>query len=207
MPSFKTDLEQETILSKYLDKIYNEKGFDFERIFDLDKQHQGIDVIMVTKSVQFFIDEKAQLHYINSDLPTFTFELSYLKNGALKEGWLFDKNKLTQYYFLITGIFLKEGKNELADPDDIDNVKITSVNRDKLIEHLALMKLDKERLFQYDSKLRRDECFGKNIIPELNPKSEGLVYFTEHLVEMPINLQLRLDFLLETKVAKKLNYE
>jgi hypothetical protein len=189
MTNFKSDLKQETILSKYLDNIYIEKKLDFERIFDLHKQHQGIDVIITIKSNQYFIDEKAQLHYINSDLPTFIFELSYLKNGVFKQGWLFDKNKLTEYYFLITGIFLKKGKNKLSHPDDIDKIKITSVNRNKLIEHLSSIDLDKEKLLQYDSKLRKNNSFGKNNIPELNPKLEGLIYFTNHLNEKPINLQ------------------
>lgn len=206
MPSFNSDLEQESILSKYLDNIYKEKGLDFERIFDLDRQHQGIDIIMLIESDEYFIDEKAQLHYINTDLPTFTFELSYLKNDTLKEGWLFDTKKLTQYYFLVTGIFLKTGKNKLSNPDDIDKIKITSVNRAKLIENLSSMNLDKEKLLQYDSELRKKESFGKNNIPELNPRLEGLIYFTKHLIEKPINLQLRLEYLIKTEVAKKFHY-
>lgn len=206
MPNFKSDLNQETILSKYLDGVYHGKKFDFERIADLNKQHLGIDLIMVIESNQYLIDEKAQLHYINKDLPTFTFELSYLKRGQLKEGWLFDDKKQTQYYFLITGIFLKNGKNKLATPDDIAKVKITSVNRHKLIKHLASINLNKEKLFQYDADLRAQKSYGKNHISELNSNSEGLIYFTKHLNEKPLNLQLRLNYLIENNLAKKFNY-
>ena len=103
MPNFKSDLEQEKILAKYLDSTYSEKKIEFERIFDLDKQHQGIDLKIFVNSNKYLVDEKAQLHYINLDLPTFTFELSYLKNTDFKEGWLFDVKKRTQYYFLVTG--------------------------------------------------------------------------------------------------------
>ena len=206
MPSFKSDLEQEEILSQYLDKVYNEKKIEFERIFDLNKQHQGIDLVMIVNSNEYLIDEKAQLHYINSNLPTFTFELSYLKNNLLKDGWLFNQNKKTQYYFLITGIFLKEQRTELKSYNDIDKLKITSVNRLKLIERLAKVGLSKKKLIQYDTNLRKSKSFGKNEITELKPSLEGLIYFTEHLVEKPINLQLRLNYLIETGVAKKFHY-
>lgn len=86
MTNFYSDLNQEGILSKYLDNIYQEKGIDFYRVFDLDRQHQGIDVVMIIRSDEYIIDKKAQLHYINRDLPTFTFELSYLKGDDIREG-------------------------------------------------------------------------------------------------------------------------
>lgn len=206
MPSFESDLSQEQILSEYLDNIYKEKENDFYRVFDLDRQHQGIDIVMKVGEDEYFIDEKAQLHYINKDLPTFTFELSYLKNKSLKAGWLFDKTKLTNYYFLITGIILKKGKSKLLISSDIEKLKITSVNRAKLIEYLSHINLDKEKLLEYDANIRKNGSFGKNIIDELKPKSEGLIYFTKHLAEKPINIQLRLNFLIENKVAKKFYY-
>lgn len=206
MTKFKSDLAQESILSKYLDGLYKEKGIDFCRIFDLEKQLKGIDIIIQYKTTEYFIDEKAQLHYLNSDLPTFTFELSYLKNEDVKEGWLFDKNKLTEYYFLVTAIFLKEDKTELLHSDDIAKVKITSVNRDKLIQHLHSVGLSNKKLLLYDSELRSEKSFGKNNIKELDPNTEGLIYFTEHLPEKPINLQLRLQYLIEHSIAKKFYY-
>jgi len=206
MHNFRSDLNQEALLSEYLDELYTGKGIDFNRVSDINKQHQGIDVIVQIKADEYLIDEKAQLHYLNNDLPTFTFELSYFKNEQLKKGWLFDENKLTQYYFLITGIFLKNGKTELSNSSDIDKIKITSVNRNKLIEHLSSINLDEEKLIGYDKELRKNNSFGKNTVPELNPNSEGLIFLTEQLVEKPMNLQLRLEYLIKTKVAKKFHY-
>ena len=206
MTNFKSDLNQEKILSKYLDKLYIDKGISVERIFDLERQFKGIDIIIQYNSEEYYVDEKAQLHYINSDLPTFTFELSYLKNKELKEGWLFDSNKLTQYYFLITGIFLKKGKSQLLDSTDIEKLKITSVNRHKLIDHLTSIGLVKSKLLEYDSNLRESNSFGKNIIAELNQQTQGLIYFTGLLSEKPINLQLRLNYLIDNKIAKKFYY-
>jgi len=59
MSKFQKDLKQEQILCEYLDNIYTEKKIEFNRIFDLDMQHQGIDVIMIHKSEKYNIDEKA----------------------------------------------------------------------------------------------------------------------------------------------------
>lgn len=203
MSTFKLDLNKEHILSEYLDRLYKSKKIMFERIDDINKQHQGIDVIIQHKAKDYFIDEKSQLHYLNKDLPTFTFELSYLnKNGKLKEGWLFDAHKLTQYYFLVTGIFLKENKTELTDLQDIQSLKITSVNRKKLIKLIEALGLSKYNLNAYDNDLRTQDSYGKNTIPELNKKN-GLIYFTEHLAEKPMNLQLKLSYLIGCGVAKK----
>lgn len=206
MSNFKSDLAQEDLLSKYLDNIYANKKIKFKRIKKLDQQLQGIDVIMTVNNQSYYIDEKAQLHYLNIDLPTFTFELSYLKNKTSKDGWLLDDSKLTQYYFLITGIILKNEKQKLTSCDDIESLKITTVNRNKLIKHLASINLDKEKLLYYDFDCRTNATYGKNCIAELNPRKEGLIYYTEHLEEKPINLQLRLSYLINVGVAKRFYY-
>lgn len=206
MPDFKSDLAQEEILSTYLDTIYAKKKIEFKRVKDLDQQLKGIDLIMTVNGQSYLIDEKAQLHYLNSDLPTFTFELSYLKNSIFKDGWLFDTSKLTHYYFLITGIFLKKGIKKLSSYNDIDKIKITSVNRTKLIAHLKSINLSKEKLLYYDFDCRTNKTYGKNTIAELNPHKEGLIYFTEQLDEEPINLQLRLSYLIKVGVAKRFYY-
>ncbi|MFL1010509.1 hypothetical protein [Flavisericum labens] len=203
MSHFKFDLKQEQILNNYLDGIYKSKNLEFSRITNLENQHLGIDVIFRHNLNEYLIDEKAQLHYLNQDLPTFTFELSFLnKKNEIKEGWLFDNSKKTQFYFLITAIILKSGKSKLGDQKDIKSVKITTVNRNKLIQHLAKKDLTHITLEEYDYNIRRTQSFGKNSIPELDEKSAGLLYYTQHLAEQPINLQLRLKYLIDCKIAK-----
>ena len=207
MSSFRSDLAQEKILAEYLDTIYAKKELDFKRTNDLDLQLQGVDIIINFNEKEYLIDEKAQLHYLNADLPTFTFELSYLKNGILKDGWLFDPSKNTHYYFLISGIFLKDDKEELSHADDIKNIKITSVNRNKLIEHLTSIRLDRQSLGQYDLALREGSSYGSNVINELDARYGGQMYYTKHLTEQPMNLQLRLSYLIQHGVAKKFYYQ
>lgn len=203
MPDFKSDLNQEQILNNYLDEVYKSKQLKFTRVTNLKKQRLGIDLVIHHNDVDYYIDEKAQLHYLNQDLPTFTFELSYRnKTNKIKEGWLFDPLKSTHFYFLVTGIILKNNQSKLLAPNDIKSLKITSVNRKKLIEHLQQKGLSRHKLDQYDCDIRHTQSFGKNFIPELNHKSAGLIYYSNHLTEQPLNLQLRLEYLINCKVAK-----
>ena len=171
--NFKTDLSKEKQLTPLLDSYYQKhlKHYCFERVSHLKKQLQGIDLILKHKASgkQFFVDEKAQLDYVNESLPTFAFELVYHKNGVQKEGWLFDVSKKTHFYALATSIF-----------SDVDKVftscNITFVNREKLILHLSTLGLTREffeKLIQghYD-------LHGKLVLEKLCPKKEGLLYFS-----------------------------
>ncbi|SDB20121.1 hypothetical protein SAMN03097699_0066 [Flavobacteriaceae bacterium MAR_2010_188] len=205
MSLYKNDIRKEQILNQYLDRFYNDKGFEFNRISDKNLQLKGIDLLIHHDQKEFRIDEKAQLHYLNKDLPTFTFELSYLNNqNELRKGWLLNSDKQTDYYFLVTAIFLKDNAEELLNMNDIKKVKITSVNRYKLLSLLTSKNLNLEQLQFYDESIRFNNYYGKNLISELDCKTEGLIHYSEHLSEKPLNLQLRLQFLLDYNVAKRL---
>ena len=168
------------------------KGYNIERIKDLDLQHQGIDLIITKNQFEYYIDEKAQLDYINTALPTFAFEISYLKNGVQKKGWLFDNDKKTQKYFLITGIFL----NNLEDINKgFKSCIITSVDRNKLIKLLESRGLTHDKIQEMNLEIRSG--LNENAIPikELNSHSEGKFYFSKNnKAEQPINLVLKIDF-------------
>jgi len=183
-----------------LDSYYQKhlKQYCFERISNLKKQLQGIDLILKDNisGKRFFVDEKAQLDYVNESLPTFAFELMYLKNTVQKQGWLFDVSKKTQFYALITSIY--------SDEDDVfTSCNITFVNREKLILRLNEMGLSQKGLEQIISKNQNKH--GKLTLEQLNPKSEGYLFFsTKNKAEKPVNLILKLDYLERIGVAKKL---
>ena len=193
--SFTSDLEKEKQLASFLDEQYrkNLKHYSFLRENNLTKQHQGIDLVFRNKLTgeTFFIDEKAQLDYINESLPTFAFELSYEKRGVRKQGWLFDSHKKTQFYALVTSIYSDA-------PGVFTLAKITLVNRKLLIENLQ----DRGVL---EHEIGLPEKHGKSTVAQLNPKNEGYLFFSKNnKVERPLNLVLRLDFLLGMGVAKQL---
>ena len=138
---FKADLSKEKQLTPLLDFYYQKhlKHYRFERISHIKKQLEGIDLILKDNrsEKQFFVDEKAQLDYVNESLPTFAFELFYQKNGVQKQGWLFDTSKRTQFYALVTSIY--------SDEDDVfTSCNITFVNREKLILRLDELGLSKK---------------------------------------------------------------
>lgn len=197
--SFKSDLNKEQKLSVLLDCYYKEylKNYTFKRIHDIKNQMLGVDVVFTHKTTgeKFLIDEKAQLDYINEDLPTFAFELEYTKRGVIKKGWLFDQNKKTNFYSLVTGIYNDE-------PKKFTSCKITFVNREKLVKLLFNKGVDEKKLRSYIKENNGHQ--GKLPIKELNVKKEGYLYFsTTNKLESPVNLILKLDFLLNEKVGKR----
>ncbi len=197
---FENDLSKEQRLTPLLDKYYSTylKHSTFERVTEKKQQLQGIDVIFTDKhtGVSYFVDEKAQLDYVNETLPTFAFELIYEKRGGQKQGWLFDTAKKTQFYALVTNIFSDE-------KDVFTSCNITFVNREKLLAHLSTLGLTKK--FLGELTLVHKNLHGKLELKELNPKKEGYLFFsTQNKAEKPINLILRLDYLVRIGVAKRL---
>ena len=198
--NFKADLSKEQQLVPLLDFYYQKhlKHYTFERISHSKKQLQGIDIILkhVLTCKRFYLDEKAQLDYINESLPTFAFELCYLKKGLKKQGWLFDNSKKTHFYALVTSIFSDEAQK-------FTSCNITFVNREKFVQHLDNIELSKNNLEQIIS--QNEDRHGKLILDKLNPKTEGYLFFsTKNKAEKPVNLVLKLDYLERIGVAKRL---
>jgi len=204
---FKHDLSKEQTLGKYLDifyqKKYSSKNYSFQRISSLEKQLEGIDLIINVAGKDFLIDEKAQLDYLNKSLPTFAFEISFLKNKKIKLGWLFDKQKKTDTYFLITNIQTNENGNLF---EGISNCSMTAVSRKNLIALLEKKGLDEKKIFEYSTSIRQSKKHGKFPIKELDKKKEGFFYYSfENKNEQPINLVLYLNFLTaNSQVGKKI---
>ncbi len=193
--NFKSDLKKEQSLTILLDKIYTSKlkNYVYKRVNEYGLQLKGVDVIFEhkTSKKEFFIDEKAQLDYVNENLPTFAFELSYMKDREEKKGWLFDERKKTDFYALVTSIFIDSG--------EYSSCKITLVNRGKLIEKLTSLDLNFSNLKDYRTK----ESHGRILLEQLNQKKEGYLFLsTKNKAEDPLNLVLKLDWLLDTKIAK-----
>jgi len=198
--TFKSDLEKEQHLSILLDGYYKKhlKAYDFERISDFKEQITGVDLIFTNKTSgkRFYIDEKAQLDYINEELPTFAFELQYHKNSKSKKGWLFDAGKKTHFYSLITAIYSDE-------PKKFTSCKITFVNRERLVAFLESRNIDEKELEICIAEHSKKQ--GKLTIDQLNDRKEGYLYFSSNnKVEKPVNLILKLHFLEQNGVAKRL---
>lgn len=198
--TFNSDLKKEQQLTPLVDTYYSTflNHYTFKRVHDKRNQFAGIDLILEhkTNGYNYAVDEKAQLDYINEDLPTFAFEISYKKGAMLKKGWLFDVTKKTEFYSLITAIYSDE-RNVFT------SCKITLVNRLKLIAFLTSKKVTERRLESYIENSNGNH--GKVKLNELNDKKEGYLYVSRNnKVEQPVNLVLRLDFLILNGLAKRL---
>lgn len=198
--NFKTDLAREKKLATLLDFYYQKhlRFYDFERVYDQKQQMKGVDLVFTNKKTKaiVYIDEKAQLDYVNESLPTFAFELLYQKNGVNKFGWFFDSSKTTHFYGLVTGIY--------ADEDGVyTSCNITFVNRQKLI--LYLEKRGLTHAFFQQIIAENNGFHGKYILKTLNPKTEGYLFFSKkNKAENPVNLILRLAFLHKIGAGKRL---
>jgi hypothetical protein len=204
--NFKTDLSNEGLLANHLNGIYKQlfhsPELSIERADNLDLQHQGVDLILTKGNVKYNVDEKAQLDYLNTSLPTFAFEISYLKKHIWHKGWLFDSNKITDIYFLITSIYTKEGC-DLG--DGLMKIKITGVYRKELIKLLEGRGVTESYLFDMEKDIREKNIHGKVAIKGLNPHTEGALYISKNNKnEQPINLVLKLKFLIGKKTGKLL---
>ncbi len=122
--NFEDDLLGEQAINKFLVdflyKKFKEKGYviDFEVSRELNKQHAGSDTILTLKNgKKIVIDEKAAIHYAKTNLkekamPTFAFEVSYMYNGQLKEGWLTNPKYHATQRYLLCWLWVQAGTNK-----------------------------------------------------------------------------------------------
>ncbi len=202
--NFDDDLSKESILGRFLDEYYLEilssSNYTIRRVGDISLQYKGVDLILSHGDKKFYVDEKAQLDYINKSLPTFAFEISYLKNQNWHLGWLLDDEKLTDIYFLISNIYTKQNSDLSS---GLSRIKIIGIYREKLQSFLNQKGLNKLYLLSLEKQIRAGSIEGKIPIKELDGSNEGAMYFSkQHKNEQPINLVLKLKFLLDNSIAK-----
>ena len=127
----------------------------------LRRQVQGIDLYMpLTKSAQklgsdviitkpdntkICIDEKAQLHYINNPIYSFTMELGFMYKDNFSEGWFLNDNLNTTHYMFI---WLLEAKpyDYISKIDDFYKIHICICSKKSIFEYLRLRGISKEYL-------------------------------------------------------------
>ncbi len=193
------DIQSEKAISQFLDTHYYPEHFiTFKRYDDKKTQLLGIDVIAHTADGPIKIDEKAASHYVNKDIQTFAFELSYIgKNHQLQKGWLFDKEKQTEYY-LLCWLWASQEKFQY---EDITKVEVALINRKKLVNVLYDLGLNFDRASAIDHKLRQAQI--TKLIIEGKP---FYFYHTKHLAEKPSNLIVPKKLLIELSDSHHLTY-
>lgn len=182
-----SDSNAEQELAKFLDKyLYkNIPGFNARRVYDRADQLRGIDMILtnVEDLTELLIDEKAQLHYINNNLPTFVFEIDSIQRGYLAQGWLFNEDYETTHYMIIYPNANHEN-TEIIKEDDFTEVECLLIERDRIIAYLDECGWNQARIEGKALEIRNSNIFGKYSIPN----QRFSFFFTERLIEKPINI-------------------
>lgn len=194
----RSDTAAEIEIGKFLDRYFYPRFNNGEnkviRIFDRALQLKGIDVIFEkTSGNKYFLDEKAQVHYINKNLPTFAFEIDSIQRGNLTPGWFLNQHYETTHYVLIWINANKEyDEKKVLTCDSIEFLDVMIVDRKKLITNLNSI-ISIQNIQNISHFLRSNNVFGKGE----KIASIGHWYYTEYLEEKPINIVLYKCFLID----------
>lgn len=187
------DMSAEAELAYFLDRyLYDrfpnrQRYSSIERIKNRRDQLNGTDVRFIMKDGRVFnVDEKAQLYYLNKNLPTFAFEIQFLRYGTPTTGWLCNERLQTDYYMLIWPF---ADRNTLQDISwkDFTKVDCLMISKRSILSFLESKGLTMDRLLTDAEEIRRKHCTGKIRIDGLT----GIYYFAsypQYYAEAPINI-------------------
>ena len=220
--TFKGDLKSERAVNEFLQKyLYSylvDEGIidSFNSNTSLDQQHKGIDTIIyiikdgADEQVRCInIDEKAAVHYARNNLSdepltTFAFEVSYMKDGELKRGWLTnEKYKETHAYFLCW-LWIKSDANKYnLVCEDILKIEVLSIpkvkTRDKLI--MRAMGSKDVKIFEAKADILRKKMKDRGVYRlELEHQLDSLINALDDIPDYnKTHLQFDTDLLTATK--------
>lgn len=205
--TFSDDLKTEKIISNFLDTYFYERIIPnkYERVKNLEEQNLGIDLKIKgkNKTKTYKFDEKVAHQWVNYDLKTFAFELSYIKDNETKGGWLFNnKYSETDYYILgyvhAEGIADKEWKN--ITENNINKIELLIVKKEKIQSYLEKKNpsLNSEDYLTVSEEIRQYLTPKKETKLNRNNLNWNL---SLHLKEKPLNILIPKNEL--TKICEK----
>jgi superfamily I DNA/RNA helicase len=184
--NFAKDLKVEMEVSYFIDKyLYPYLGDNFERQDSIDQQKKGIDIIVNRERTSMLIDDKCAFYYANKNLGSFTFELSYLKEGSKREGWLLNNNMSTTHYNVM---WLNTKDKNINTKNitfhDIQNVEAMLISKQNLLDYLDSLGYDLKTLSSMDAEFRYSNTTRKRLTPHIE------LLISNHIVEKPVNLKI-----------------
>lgn len=198
MKSFRSiDSANEKLVAQFLDDyFYLPSLFEkVERVSDKQEQLKGKDIIVSSKRlslVDAIIDEKDTAHYVNKDIPTFAFELSFMVGNMEVEGWLTDESKETEYYLLLYPFAtLEEPVTKPPQFKEVTKVRYILVRRQDVINLLKEAGFDRNALQRKAKEVRTTVGgYDDNQRNKAEDKAKYGFYFmyTYFLNERPVNV-------------------
>lgn len=166
-----------------------------ERMHNKADQLAGVDVRFTGKDGTVYdVDEKAQLYYLNKNLPTFAFEIQFLREGRPTIGWLCNNSLKTDLYLLIWPFALQDTPRDIR-WDQFTKADCLLIQKKRLLAMLKGEGLTIERMQRDAALLRVNGCTGKVPIDGVR----GIYYFasdSQRYREAPINIVVAKDRLL-----------
>ena len=192
------DSSVEKEISFFLDeKFYPSIGAKIVRHLDLETQMQGVDINLSYKDLHDVpVDEKAMSHYINKNIPTFAFELSFLNKGQVIKGWFLDEHKKTEYYLLI---WIEAKKDWDIVKEDITRLELYLISRSKISDYLKQRGYNFAQLEEKGNQIRTKGIDGVN---DKTTGSDFYFFLSKRLVETPVNIIIRKSVLAELAYEK-----
>lgn len=197
----RNDSKVEREIAKFFDKyVYSDKDIfiEFARTDTKEEQISGSDVILSTtygKLNRVVVDEKVASRYANTNLGTFSLELSFIgKNGDKKCGWFTDFSKKTEYYMFgwlnnVDIPFNEEKKRyetDLITCEKIHDLDWALVSRSEIIKFLEKKGWTLEKLSKQDEAIRKAEGVKtKEFVDGVSFRYSGAY------IEKPINILLK----------------
>ena len=220
--TFKGDLKSERAVNEFLQKyLYSYLVDDgiidsFNSNTTLDQQHKGIDTIMYIINDEteeaarcINIDEKAAIHYARNNLgdkplSTFAFEVSYLKDGELKRGWLTnEKYKETHAYFLCWLWIKSDADKYNLVCEDILKIEVLSIPKVKTRDKLIMRAMGSKEVKTFESKadILRKKMKDRGVYRlELEHQLDSLINALDDIPDYnKTHLQFDTDLLIATK--------
>ena len=189
----KEDHSAEAELALFLDKYLYDRfptGSSFSsirRVQNEQEQKMGVDVEFIGNDGRVYcVDEKAQLHYLNKNLPTFAFELLSYQKGYDTIGWLCNP-KLKTDLFLLVWPFATTDDYQGITWNQFTRADCLLIQKQKVLRLLASKGLTVERLLSDARRIRLSGQKGKIPIPGI----KGIYYYASYprkYQEAPINV-------------------
>lgn len=132
----KEDVRLADLVSDFLDKhFYPKYVTNFERVTDKKRQCEGIDVIFDINGSHYLCDEKNGGSRINTNLRTFSLELSFIdRAGKRRSGWLLNEHNINDsYLFIWTDAADSEKPRSVS---EIHKVEVALVKKSRIKSYL-----------------------------------------------------------------------
>ena len=212
-----SDSHAERALSDFLDRNFyarmkRYKKWNYQRIVDRRQQLNGIDVhVDIQGGGSLNIDEKASLHYINKDIPTFAFEVSSIqhKGGSTIPGWFVNDQLATNVYCLLWVYASVSQSNRGGDwgtdlarlmVSDFTEVECLMVTKKGVVSFLDARGLTRERLCRRGDEIRNRNIIGRSSAflnadgtyrSTVSSRDPFYFYYSTKLAEKPVNIVIR----------------